>query len=319
MEVHPQNMRERAFAIVTLVFAMVTFSSFVSSITNAMTQLRNMNTEYAKQLLKFQRYIRYHNVSKRLAVRLRRHLEFRLLRTDRHLDEKDVELIALLSEPLRMALHLEVHSGVLENRPFFAFYNEENPMALRKVCPTCIDEFSLSLGDLLFRHGDCSDRMFFAKGSRGTALHYHAWTGGRFLDESVYTGSWLSEATLWVSDWVHLGEAICAQRCSLLALRASAFHDVVQSSRSMKVRPSRYADVFVKHLNAPGDGQMTDLENNGFDYQAAIETLRDEPLSPTLGSQTSTNGMQSAMEAESTERGASCTCLDPCESNSNSP
>merc|ERR1719181_2010605 len=80
MEVYPENARERTFAIVVLVFALVTFSSFVSSITNAMTHLRNMNSEFEKQLLVFQRYLRYHRISTPLAVRMRRHLEHRLLR-----------------------------------------------------------------------------------------------------------------------------------------------------------------------------------------------------------------------------------------------
>merc|ERR1719491_32015 len=45
MEVVPENTVERVFCVMVLVFAMVTFSSFISSITNAMTQLRNLNSD----------------------------------------------------------------------------------------------------------------------------------------------------------------------------------------------------------------------------------------------------------------------------------
>lgn len=53
MEVFPQNLTERVFALIVVVFAMITFSSFISSITTAMNQLRNMNSEQAKALLTF--------------------------------------------------------------------------------------------------------------------------------------------------------------------------------------------------------------------------------------------------------------------------
>eukprot|EP00438_Fugacium_kawagutii_P026712 Skav219970 [mRNA] locus=scaffold2879:389420:443892:+ [translate_table: standard] len=42
VDVHPQNLVERTFAILVLIFGLVLFSSFVSSITASMTQLRNM-------------------------------------------------------------------------------------------------------------------------------------------------------------------------------------------------------------------------------------------------------------------------------------
>merc|ERR1712061_341712 len=45
MEVYPENGKERLFTVSVITIAMVTFSSFVSAITNAMTQLRNLNSE----------------------------------------------------------------------------------------------------------------------------------------------------------------------------------------------------------------------------------------------------------------------------------
>merc|ERR1719217_1505271 len=43
MEVYPHNSTERGFSVVVLLFALLFFSSFLSSITAAMTRLRSLN------------------------------------------------------------------------------------------------------------------------------------------------------------------------------------------------------------------------------------------------------------------------------------
>merc|ERR1712232_174439 len=56
MEVHPQNLLERGFAVCVIVLGMVSFSSFVSSITATMTQLRTLNVEKYKMDAILRRY-----------------------------------------------------------------------------------------------------------------------------------------------------------------------------------------------------------------------------------------------------------------------
>merc|ERR1719326_972496 len=45
MEISARNTAERVYTVCVLMFAMVTFSSFISSITNATTQLRKLDAE----------------------------------------------------------------------------------------------------------------------------------------------------------------------------------------------------------------------------------------------------------------------------------
>merc|ERR1712100_190361 len=44
MEVHPRNVHERFFNICVVILAMVAFTSLISSITNAMNHLRDLNS-----------------------------------------------------------------------------------------------------------------------------------------------------------------------------------------------------------------------------------------------------------------------------------
>merc|ERR1719281_1507425 len=75
MEVHPTNVQERLFAVVTLLFALIVFSSYVSSITQAMNQLRSLNKENSKKLSMLRKFLVHHRVSRDLAFRVRRYLE----------------------------------------------------------------------------------------------------------------------------------------------------------------------------------------------------------------------------------------------------
>jgi len=85
MAVQPQNFHERVFAVAVLLFAMVTFSSFVSSITDLMTHMRNLRSVETKNFMKLDRYLKDTCISLNLSVRIRRYLEHVLADQQRNL------------------------------------------------------------------------------------------------------------------------------------------------------------------------------------------------------------------------------------------
>lgn len=265
MEVVPANLAERIMAIIVLVFALVTFSSFVSSITNAMTRLRNMNSEYAKQLLMFQRFLRQNKISTPLAVRMRRHLEYRLLRQKNMLEEKDIEVLKLLSEPLMMELHVEVYRPCFVIHPFFQRYNEYG-IVMRKLCHTAITEISLSLHDVLFSYGETCEQMYFVKAGALLYTLEHNWEevviqaariersagsscmGVQLEEEKGTADHCVAEACLW-TPWVHCGTSAVKGKAILICLNSSKFREVVRSVRWVKMETTAYARAFVQYLN----------------------------------------------------------------------
>jgi len=272
MEVYPQNLRERVFSIVVLIFAMITFSSFISSITNAMTALRNMNSENARKLLLFQQYLRQHGISTSLAVRMRRHLEHKLLRERENVEEKDVELMSRLSKPLQSELHLEVHRPHLVQHPFFEAYNQANSAAFRKICHTAIDESWLSHGDVLFSSGENAEKMYIIKCG---VLNYTPQDADKDNKMLVQADEWISEAALW-APWVHVGVAMAPVRCCLLVVDAMAVVQVARGTRSPAFRPGEYADLFVNYLNSLESDELSDLHSCGFDMHGAVEVCSQE-------------------------------------------
>merc|ERR1719398_644230 len=101
MEVFPMNTTERMFSVVVLLFAMLSFSSFLSVLTASITELRNLHSDEARQFWLLRRYLRDWGVSRRLAFRIQRYLEYVYQKQRQRVQPKSVGLLPLLSDQLR--------------------------------------------------------------------------------------------------------------------------------------------------------------------------------------------------------------------------
>eukprot|EP00929_Paragymnodinium_shiwhaense_P083868 TRINITY_DN44816_c0_g2_i1.p1 TRINITY_DN44816_c0_g2~~TRINITY_DN44816_c0_g2_i1.p1 ORF type:complete len:842 (-),score=171.99 TRINITY_DN44816_c0_g2_i1:206-2731(-) len=279
MEVYPTNESERICALVVLIFGLVTFSSFVSSITNALSRLHNMNSEYAKQLLIFHRYIVANKISKQLAVRMKRHLESRLIKGQARIEERDVQCLRILSEPLLMELRLEIYKPSLDQHAFFERLCEVNPMAMRKMCHTSILEFGVSTGDCIFSSGESCEKMYFVKS--GT-LRYTPDFSDTGDDENTFVNEWLCESCLW-TPWIHIGLMQASTKATLMTIDSQKFRECIRAGRSNFMQPSKYAMCYVNHLNElVREGEnLTDREMPLFNIEHIVEKLyNDQEDSP---------------------------------------
>jgi len=68
--------------------------------------------------------------------------------------EEDVELLKLVSEPLRMKLHYEIHQPMLANHPLLLMYSQVNTNAMQRLCHVALSKTSFSRGDVLFNFGE---------------------------------------------------------------------------------------------------------------------------------------------------------------------
>jgi len=279
MEIHANTVRERIFSIVVILFALVTFSSFVSSITNAMTHLRNMNSETSRQFILLQKYFRLNNISLRLCVKIRRHLDHQLHKAQELVKQEDVKLFAHLSEPLHIQLHYEVFSPALRAHPLFERIDKESPLCMNRICHKTIEIFTLFRGDTLFSRGDRCSRMYFIHA--GGLKYEHNQN-----EQDVLEGDWLSEAVLW-APWLHHGDARAETECTLMALDAKRFHEAVGHNKAARAGPSQYAHLFVDVVNNLDVALLTDFRHPSFDISRAVniswlETVCNQDLEQAL-------------------------------------
>eukprot|EP00913_Durusdinium_trenchii_P014331 g13443.t2 len=76
MEVSARNVPERVLSIAVLFFALITFSSFVGSITTSMTALRSMRADTKKQFWMLRRYLGSKKIPYATRSRIIKFLEF---------------------------------------------------------------------------------------------------------------------------------------------------------------------------------------------------------------------------------------------------
>jgi len=247
MEVVPRNTLERTYNVITLIFAMVTFSSFVSSITNAMTRLRNLNSERMEQHSVLRAYLVQNSISADLTTQIYGFLEKSVENKSKRVHTSDVIILRRLPKSLQDSLQSEVYSPILTVHPFFSCFNQVYPKGMLRLYRFALEEGSVSTGQELFTMGEAADRMhFIVKG----LLSYTLGVMGEGYDSSstVKVGSWLCEQALWI-EWRHCGQLVAVQHSEVLDIKASKFQSIVRRELVGVSEPSKYAELFAEYAD----------------------------------------------------------------------
>merc|ERR1712232_170586 len=115
-----QNYHERAFAVVMLMIAMVTFTSILSSITAAMTRLRSLSSEDAVYAFQLRKFLKDNRITAPLSGRVVRYIELAKQmhqQSIKRANYDEVRLLHLLSGPLKVSLRKELFDPVLILHP----------------------------------------------------------------------------------------------------------------------------------------------------------------------------------------------------------
>lgn len=252
MEVYPTNTMERGYTICTVIFAMVVFSSFVSSMTQAMMHLREVDKKQKEQHRALRHYLAENNISTETSTRVWQYLaQSRTLRKKRQLAWQDVELFSTIPDVLQVAIRFEVYMPFLVAHPFFKLLQESCPPAMRDICQKAVLELPLLPGQELFNWGSPAARMYFV--TQGT-LHYQEKTHGGYdgmVSRTVTEGQWASEAALWAA-WFHRGVMVAKTNCLVLAVEASTVHSILEQYSDVLPSCCCYAQLFVQAMNEPG-------------------------------------------------------------------
>eukprot|EP00929_Paragymnodinium_shiwhaense_P001448 TRINITY_DN101686_c0_g1_i1.p1 TRINITY_DN101686_c0_g1~~TRINITY_DN101686_c0_g1_i1.p1 ORF type:complete len:1072 (+),score=232.63 TRINITY_DN101686_c0_g1_i1:133-3348(+) len=169
MGVQPQNSSERSYAIGVLLLGLVTSSSFISSLTKMMNNLNDLKKDETQRFTILDRFLLDNNITYHLCLRIRRYLDHHLKMKRRSPREKDVEMLKILNDPLRMALRYEVYNCWLIKHPLFAEYAAVNMNGMQKLCDCAVELVHLSSDDTLFNQGDIANTMYFV--TRGMLLY----------------------------------------------------------------------------------------------------------------------------------------------------
>jgi len=255
MEIRPYNLIERVYSISALLFALITFSSFLGSITASITQLRKHTTESAKQQHILRNYFMKNNVSGVLSREiwnfLKHHHFAHQTRSSAH-----IQVLGLLPKGLQSKLHLELYRPYLTRAPFFYHYTAISCEGLMELSNQAASERPILCGEDVFLAGMNAEKMLFIVSGVMQYDHVEA-----FHNTSLGTGSWAAEPVLWVK-WVHWGRLYADTSCEVIELHSSKFRSVMEAFAHSLPFVRMYGRHFVGHLQELGLSGQTDVLTN---------------------------------------------------------
>jgi len=250
MEVYPTNATERIFCVCVIVSAMVIFSSFISAMTNAMTQLRTLNKDRNDQFSLLRRYLTQCNVSGGLLARVLQSVNSAMNRNKRRVHEEDIRVLSMLPLSLRQDLNSEVYSPTFAMHPFFAVCSSCFEPQVRKLYSVGLKGRSLPPNQELITSGEAATTMYFITSG---ALSYKCDKQLSPLPVLLQEGKWISEAALWML-WSHNGHANTGlEECDVVGLDAGKFQEIFKDDSTVK----SYAMAFWAHF-MENPGTLTD-------------------------------------------------------------
>jgi hypothetical protein len=252
-EMRPHTMNERVYAIVIFIVTFILAAVIISSLTSSMTRLHFIASHQSKQFVQLRRYLYQNSISEELTLRIQRNAQHAMLERQHFMQEINVELLGMVSEPLRIDLHFELYSPVFQVHPFFSRYSETCPQVMRKVCHRAVHMTVATVGDTIFDIGEipANPKMYFL--CSGT-MQYVSISGQVSTVEAI---QWISEATLW-TPWMHVGVLTAMSECRVVVLSAQTFQDIVYEHDHTDMDPRTYAVEFVNELNKTEE-EVTDL------------------------------------------------------------
>jgi len=274
MEVVPCNVKERIFAVVVLLVAMITFSSFVSILTASMAELRKISSDETRQFWLLRRYLKDWGVSTRIAIRIQRYLEYAYQKQRQRVQVKDVQLLALLSEPLMADLKHATLMVHLAGHPMFRACDNR-----ARIFATSLAEMSLARGDLIFLCGEQASAMYFVVAGTlqfqlGELCEEVLAEGSVPLsgstEEYLNEGEWACEAPLWTT-WLHLGDLQGYTEAQIISINAARFGEAIQVHKPVWICVRKYANKFVEALNKLTETELTDLTHQVLSSAEIVE------------------------------------------------
>ncbi|CAE7254380.1 AKT1 [Symbiodinium sp. CCMP2592] len=255
MEVVPKNEIERLFNVVVIISAMVIFSTFISAITNAMNQLRNLNSVsgMSKQLF-FVATCSSLCTSESSGVA--------------------VTLLRLMPLSLRHDLSQEIYSAQFQH-PFFVVCETCFLDQTRKIYSTALTEKYLSTTQELITRGENATHMHFLNSRVPESLLEYYEANAQEPTLKLTAGAWLCEAALWVK-WTHKGTAKTNESsgCEVISVDAGVFQSILKDDAPVREYAKMFRDYFAQHPDSLSDvwPQMPQNEEEGAE-EAARQAL----------------------------------------------
>lgn len=243
--IYPETDSERFYGVASGLLSFVLMLVMFGTLTSGLTQRHIIDGSGQRQLATLKSYLRQNNLPKNLMKRLLRNAKHAI---SGDLNADAVQLLTVISEPLKIQMHFEMYSRILHYHPLFRDLLSDGNALVRRMCHQAMGMLLLASGDAVFEVEEepAEPKMYFVV------------TGMlEYVDEnaevhSVHEKGYLAEAVLWTR-WRHRGTLSATSDVKLAMLDANGFQDICKQAISKKhaacLPVMAYAQEFVRELN----------------------------------------------------------------------
>lgn len=237
-EVKPLTAVERLYEVTIFTLCFFVGLIMFSTLTSSLTRHYIIGGSGARQLATLKKYLKQNNIPKNLSKRLCRNAKHAI---SGDLTQDSVELLSVISEPLKVEMNFEMYSRVLSWHPFLNdMLCQGNPI-MRPICHRAMSMLLLASGDIIFSSGESPSEPKMYIVVHGHLEYCDQYGESTVVEERQY----LSEHNLWTS-WRHKGTLTASSDVKMALLDATLFQDVCK--RCMK-KDTAAAMVFIKYAS----------------------------------------------------------------------
>jgi len=253
MEINPRNTYERIFSICVIIVGLVAFSSFVSSITAAMSQLHKAREVRMKQTGDIRRFITENRLSLHLGSSIMAFLKAYNFEESIRLHECDLPVFMVLPETMKVRLRYEIYQPILAYHPLFVKMTKLSDRGMVNLCHAAMTERSLVLSQELFTAEAEAHATFFVVS--GVLEYFNAWEDRPCKE--IRHEEWICEAVLWVK-WDHRGRLAALTPSEIMVLNAGHFRRIVGRYPELHNISCRYAVEYVQMIQNSAEDEPID-------------------------------------------------------------
>lgn len=284
MEINPQNVQERLYAVVVLLLALIICSTLISSITTMMVEVEAAYRDQKETSDALRDFLHSHCIDKDLRVLAKKELEQSLLSGSHH--QSQAKLLASMPSKLRIRLQLEIRLKIVQCHWLFSSLLSSSRDIIVGLCHKAMRDVPVQAGEFEFVADEVCKKMYFVlrgelqyelherdaehqldsigidgllRAANALAPNYRRLLlapGKHMIRSIVGKKTVVSEAVLWTS-WSHVGGLSSTHpESSLVALDPEIFTELVLNSVAAREFVQPYAYYFVRAMNEEG---CTDL------------------------------------------------------------
>eukprot|EP00930_Biecheleria_cincta_P036859 TRINITY_DN25265_c0_g1_i1.p1 TRINITY_DN25265_c0_g1~~TRINITY_DN25265_c0_g1_i1.p1 ORF type:complete len:772 (-),score=109.74 TRINITY_DN25265_c0_g1_i1:51-2138(-) len=265
----PDNVAERLFAVVVIVLAMGVFSSFISSITNAVTSMRAVTEAARREGTLVRQFFNERSLSTKLYTKVVDYHRHSGTFQDR-IQESAVKSLRELPEKLKVQLHEEVYLPTIRTAVWIQTNGivSLDQMFFSQLCHCAVGEHVTSpSSDVFLPDTDCAGAIIV---TGGCWVYQLADSEKR---QEVEIQAWLCEISLW-GHWIHRGRLIS---------EASSTYCSVDGCRFSKLSMARGGAIH-RYLRTVGLLLAGEIERLSSDHVALTDmSLEDEVMEDLAG------------------------------------